>query len=445
MNERSMTSGAPWKQILRFALPVGAGIVLQQLYNLVDTIVVGNFAGEATLASVGTTNSLTLLFLALANGFSAGAGVIGAQIFGAQKTEAQRENASAGILLLLGMGAASTVLGFALCKIVLSRLLAVPDSLLRDAVVYFRIYSLGLVFQFGYNIVAAILRSVGDSKASLYFLLIASVGNAVLDVLFVAVFGWGAAGAAAATDIAQAGSCAAAFLYMTKRYPQFRFRAPEWRFDWVLSRKILRTGAPMALQQVIVSLGFLSIQRVVNGYGEAMTASFAVGQRVEAYLHMPASSLQITMATFAGQNAGAEDLERAKTGAKQSVFLSILLTLLVAALIYAFSDPIAGLFGLGAEAAGYCGQHIRTASIAILIFSCYFPLLGLYQGTGHGLAATATALGALAMRVIAVYALYQLPFFSRRIIWWNLYFGFATGFLITWSYYLHGAWRRNRL
>lgn len=343
------------------------------------------------------------------------------------------------------MGVVSTVLGFSLCKPVFETLLAVPNSLLGDAVVYFRIYALGLVFQFGYNIIAAILRSVGDSKASLYFLLIASVGNAALDILFVAVFGWGAAGAAAATDIAQAGSCAAAFFYMNKRYPLFRFRLKEWRLDWNLAAKILRTGAPMALQQIIVSLGFLSIQRVVNGYGKAMTASFAVGQRVEAYLHMPASALQITMATFAGQNAGAEDLERAKTGAKQAVLLSILLTLVVAALIYAFSTPIAGLFGLGAQAAGYCGQHIRTASLAIMIFSCYFPLLGLYQGTGHGLAATATALGALAARVIAVYSLYRLPFFSHSIIWWNLYFGFTTGFLITWSYYLRGAWRRNRI
>ncbi|MDO5110680.1 MAG: MATE family efflux transporter [Clostridia bacterium] len=445
MHEKAMTSGTPWKLILRFAVPVGAGILLQQLYNIVDTVIVGNFAGEATLASVGTTNSLTLLFLALANGFSAGAGVIGAQLFGAKETDAQRSNASTAILLLLGMGVVSTILGIALCAPVFTHLLAVPDSLIGAAVVYFRVYCLGLVFQFGYNIIAAILRSVGDSKASLYFLLIASIGNVILDLLFVAGFGWGAAGAAAATGIAQAGSCIAAFLYMFRRYPNFCFRRKDWKFETTLAIKILRTGAPMALQQVVMSLSFLSIQRVVNSFGKAMTASFAVGQRLETYLHVPASALQITMATFSAQNMGAGDLQRTKSGMQQALWLSAFATLAASGVVYLFAYPVAGLFGLGELATWYCGQHIRTAAIGSVLFACYFPLLGLFQGSGHGLAAMVTAIGALGVRAASVYALSPLPFFDYRILWWNLYFGYSAGFLIAWMYYIGGRWKRNRL
>jgi len=185
-----MTHGTPWKLTLKFALPVLLGILLQQLYNTVDTIIVGNYASETELSAVGTTNCLTLFFLALANGFSAGAGVIISQHFGANEKEKMRENAVCGLVLMLAMGLLSTFVGITLCKTVLENLLDVSSSMLTIAVSYFRFYCIGLIFQFGYNIVSAILRAVGDSRATLYFLLIASVMNILLDLLFVAVFKW---------------------------------------------------------------------------------------------------------------------------------------------------------------------------------------------------------------------------------------------------------------
>lgn len=443
MEGKSLTKGTPWINILFFALPVLLGILLQQLYNTVDTIIVGNCAGEADLSAVGTTSCLTLLFLALANGFSAGAGVIIAQLYGAGKEKEVRANASSGILLLLGIGGLSTIAGIAFCYPVLKYLLNVHPDLLSMATTYFMWYSVGLLFQFGYNIVAAILRAVGDSKASTYFLAISSVVNVGLDLLFIAVFHWGVAGAAIATDIAQIACCAASFFYMNRKYQIFRFRIKEYTWDKELAGTILRVGAPMAMQQLIVSFGFFFIQYAVNGYGKDMTASFTVGQRLEVYLTMPMNALQITLATYTGQNIGAGKLKRVTSGAMQAIILSIAITAVISTLFYFLAGPIIGLFGIGEGATVLCIQHIQATAICMLLFALYFPLLGVFQGEKHGIMATAVAGCALLVRVIAVYTLCYIPFMDYRIIWWNMIFGFAAGCIVTWILFLRGNRRRK--
>ena len=191
-----MVEGTPWKHILRFALPVLAGSLLQQLYNTADTIIVGKFNGEDALSAVGTTTSFTFLFLALAMGFSAGNGVIVAQHYGAGNEKLVKRSASTGILLLLGMGVVSTVIAIILSGPAYTYWLDVPKEILNQTLIYFRIYAVGLIFQFGYNIFSSILRAVGDSAATLYFLLISSLSNIALDLLFVAGFKWGVMGAA---------------------------------------------------------------------------------------------------------------------------------------------------------------------------------------------------------------------------------------------------------
>ena len=305
MNGRSMTEGTPWKHILRFALPVLVGSLLQQLYNTVDSIVVGRFSGEDALSAVGTTGSFTFLFLALAIGFSAGNGVIVAQHYGNKDEKQVRANASTGILLMLGMGIISTIVGILVSRPAYTHLVAVDESFLGQTLQYFRIYAIGLIFQFGYNIFSSILRAVGDSAATLYFLLIASVSNIILDLVFVAGFHWGVVGAAIATDIAQAGSFVAAYVYMTRKYPMFRFRLKEYTWAGNLAKRTLVTGFPIALQLIIVSFGLTFIQRAVNEFGRAMTASFTVGYRIELYMNLPCSAFQTTLATYTGQNIGA--------------------------------------------------------------------------------------------------------------------------------------------
>ena len=443
MNGKSMAEGTPWKHILKFALPVLAGSLLQQLYNTVDTIVVGNFSGEDALSAVGTTGSFTFLFLALATGFSAGNGVIVAQHFGAKEEKKVRDNASTGILLMLGMGILSTIIGILVARPAYTHLVAVDESFLDLTLQYFRIYAFGLVFQFGYNIFSSILRAVGDSAATLYFLLIASVLNILLDLIFVAGFKWGVIGAAAATDIAQAGSFIAAYIYMTQKYPMFRFKLNEFTWDPLLAKKTLITGFPIALQLIIVSFGLTFIQRAVNKFGQSMTASFTVGQRIEMYMNLPCNAFQTTLATYTGQNIGAGKPERVKKGAYQTILMSLLMTMCISAAVWLLSENIIGLFKLSEQAAIYCNSHIKTIALINIILSIYIPLFGVFQGANHGGAATVVATGALGTRVLVTYLFRYSSFFGHTIIWWNGLFGFGAGFLITWSYYLSNLWQRK--
>lgn len=443
MNGISMTEGAPWKHILRFALPVLAGSLLQQLYNTVDSIIVGRFSGEDALSAVGTTGSFAFLFLALATGFSAGNGVVVAQHYGNKDEKQVRANASTGILLMFGLGIISTIVGILVSRPAYTYLVAVDESFLEQTLQYFRIYSLGLIFQFGYNIFSSILRAVGDSTATLYFLLIASVSNIILDLVFVAGFHWGVVGAAIATDIAQAGSFIAAYIYMTRKYPMFRFKPNEYTWDINLAKRTIVTGFPIALQLIIVSFGLTFIQRAVNGFGKAMTASFTVGYRIELYIGLPCSAFQTTLATYTGQNIGAGKPDRVKQGARQAVLMSFLLTLCISALVWVFAENIIRLFKLSEQAMDYCNAHLRTIAFTNIILALYIPLFGVFQGANHGGAATVVAVGALGMRVLTTYLFRHGHLFGHTIIWWNGMFGFGVGFLITWTYYLSGLWQKE--
>ena len=382
---RSMTEGAPWKHILRFAMPVLAGSLLQQLYNTADSIIVGQFSGQSALSAVGTTNSFVFLFLAIAMGFSAGNGIIVAQHYGAGDEKQVRRDASTGIIMLMIMGAVSAVVGFIAAYPAFKYLVAVPDELLDLTLQYFQIYAFGLIFQFGYNIFSSILRAVGDSAATLYFLLISSVLNIGLDLLFVAVFDWGVAGAAAATDIAQAASFVAAYIYMVKKYPIFRFKLKEYVWDKKSAVKTLTVGSPIALQLVIVSFGFTFIQRAVNEFGENMTASFTVGSRIEMYLNLPCNAFQTTLATYAGQNIGAGKTERAKKGVHAGQLSAVIVALAVGSLLYLLCEYIMKAFGAD-------GQVLMMGISGIRFLAFCYAFVGLDQVTGGAMRGAGAAI-----------------------------------------------------
>ncbi|MCR5302312.1 MAG: MATE family efflux transporter [Lachnospiraceae bacterium] len=440
-----MTEGTPWKHILRFAMPVLAGSLLQQLYNTVDAIIVGNFSGEDALSAVGTTGSFAFLFLAIAIGFSSGNGVVVAQHYGAGNTKLVRENASTGILMIIGMGVVSMAVGILIARPAYTHLVGVPDDFLDLTVIYFRIYSVGLIFQFGYNIFSSILRAIGDSAATLYFLLTASAINIGLDMLFVAMLHMGVAGAAIATVISQAACFVAAYLYMTRKYPLFRFRLSEYRWNTDHAKKTVKIGFPIALQLIVVSFGLTFIQRAVNGFGQAMTASFTVGQRIEMYLNLPCNAFQTTLATYTGQNIGAGKIRRVRTGVRQTVMISLLMTLCISGAVWIFADRIITLFALSDRAAVYCMSHLRTVAFINIILAAYVPLFGAFQGSNHSGVPTVVATGALGTRVLVTYLFQHSPVFGHTIIWWNGLFGFGVGCLITWTYYLSGKWQDNAM
>ena len=440
---RAMTEGTPWKHILQFALPVLVGSLLQQLYNTVDTIIVGRFAGEKALSAVGTTGSFTFLFLALAIGFSAGNGVAVAQEYGAGNERGVRENASTGILFLMIVGVISTIVGLIVARPAYIYIVNVPEEILEQTILYFRIYAIGLIFQFGYNIFSSVLRAVGDSAATLYFLLISSVINVILDILFVYTFQMGVAGAAIATDISQAVSFIAAYFYMSKKYPVFQFGFKDYRWKGKLVLRTVTLGFPICLQMIVVSFGLTFIQRAVNGFGQTMTASFTVGQRIEMYLNLPCNAFQTTLATYTGQNVGAGKVDRIRLGVKQTLVISLIMTILISAAVYIFAVDIIALFGITSEAAVLCLSHLRAVAIINIVLSMYIPLFGVFQGAGHSAFPMVVACCALGMRVIVTYLFRYSAFLGYTVIWWNGIFGFGLGFLVTWTFYLTGSWLKG--
>ena len=442
---KDLTRGTPWKLIVQFALPIMLGNLLQQLYNTADTIIVGNFEGQQALSSVGACTSLTILFTALALGFSIGAGVLISQYFGAGRMQELRRYAATSIVLMLAMGLVMSVIGLLSAELLLRGFLGTPESLLPQSVLYFRIYAAGLVFQFGYNIVAALLRALGDSRATLYFLLVSSVLNVVLDLLFVAALGMSVAGAAIATVISQLAACVIGFWYMYRKYELLRFSARELRLEPAVAGRILRVGLPMALQQSIVSCGFLFLQKLVNYYGESMIASYTVASRMENILMIPILGIQSTMATYAGQNMGAKLPERVSRGLGQGVLVSLFMTLVLCAGQIVGISLIIGAFRLDEAAAEICRQHLFASAVAIPIFAVYFPANGMFQGVGEGFHATFYALMALGLRVVFAYSLHKTAAFGYTAIWWSQAMAWTLTLIVCYAHFFRGKWKEKSL
>ncbi|MBR5265611.1 MAG: MATE family efflux transporter, partial [Clostridia bacterium] len=247
----TMTEGAPWKSLIIFAIPILLGSLFQQLYHTVDTMMVGRLISEQALSSVGTCGVLTNLLIAFSTGFSVGTGVISSQLFGAGKKDEITKHSFNSLVFLIGLGVIIAFVGIFAGGFLLKHLVSVPEMLLYDSARYFRIIAFGFVFLFGYNAVTSLLRSIGDSKASLYFLMISSLTNIILDYVFIAWFNMGVEGAAWATVISQSVSCIFSFVYMQKKYEIFRFKGKKLRTTWSDIVILIKTGTPMALQSMV--------------------------------------------------------------------------------------------------------------------------------------------------------------------------------------------------
>ena len=439
-----MTTGSEWKHILLFSLPIMAGNLLQQLYNTVDGIVVGNFVSQNALAAAGTAGTLAFIFLAFAIGFGNGSGIMIAQLFGARQFDELRGAVSTALILLVGMGAFFSVFGCSLARFLLHGLMNVAEGEVLDlAVTYFAVYAVGFVLQFVYNAVAAILRAVGDSKATLYFLLVSSVINLVLDLVFVVVFHWGIAGAAAATVLSQLGSAAVSVWYMFKKYPMFRFDKGEFTYHPDKGRLCLRLGIPTTIQQSIVSFGNVFIQRLVNSFGEAAMAAFTVGVRMEGYLFVPAVGLSVGVSTFTAQNVGAGRLDRVKRGSRAAVVITLIIAFTLEILSYAFAGVISSLFGVEGDAYTLSVSYVRFLAFFFWLFAVYIVYSGLLQGSGDVMYSMAGSLVSLAIRVILSYVLVYSFGVDFSAVWKAMPVGWVFCLALALGRYLSGGWKEK--
>lgn len=436
-----MTQGKEWKLILRFALPLMAGNMLQQLYNAVDGIVVGNFAanGENALAAVGTCAPVTMIFIAIAIGMSNGCSILISQLYGAKRHDEMRQAVSTSLILVGSIGLVLTVVGSVIAKWVLVHILSVPDSFLDMAVSYFAIYCFGLVFQFVYNIVSFILRSLGDSSATLYFLLISSVTNIILDMVFVAVFHWDVPGVAIATVISQAVSAVVSVVYMFKKYPVLRFGKGEFRFHKDKGLLALRLGIPSALQQCVVSLGNVAVQRVINDFG--LTAGVTAGLRVENFVSAVVLAFNVSMSTFTGQNIGANKLDRVYRGLRVTRIMGLGICAAAAVLAFVFAAPLASLFGVEGAALSTAVTYIRVLSPSMLLFAMYYITTGVLQGSGDVTFVAVNSLISLGIRCIACYSMAYLTSIGGAGVWCSPAVGWGVVMFLAIARYKWGPWR----
>ena len=433
---KDMTTGKEWKLILSFTLPLIGGNLLQQIYSLADSLIVGNFAGQTALASVGTSFPITFLLLALATGLTNGIGVMASQFFGAKNADAFRRNLSTACFTLLGAGILITILGILTSRPLLAGLLQADASILDDALLYLRIYCIGLVFQFAYNTFAAILRSIGDSRSTMYFLLIATVVNIVLDLIFVQF--WQVAGVAWATVIAQAVSAITAGIYLFRKVELARFQGGQFRFHKEMFTMSLRLGVPTSIQQCSVGLGMVLMQRLINSFGVDTISAITAAMKLESFAMVPIMMFYMGLSNFTGQNMGAGKLDRIKRGYHQTMVMAMI-TCAGIILLLIFAGPYAiGLFHMNEAATAIGSEYLRTLAWFFLIFCVMYITNGVLQGSGDVAYPTA---GSMIVRVIVANIMATFPAIGYRSIFYSIPIGWACGTAIVFIRYLTGKWK----
>ncbi len=445
---KKMTEGAPWKLIIMFALPLMAGQALQQLYNTVDGIIVGNYVSSEALGAVGTCGSLVMLFLCFSIGMSTGSAVVVSQYYGASRYEDMRRAISTSMIMMVVLGLFLTAVAEFTARPLLKYVLSVSDLYLEDAVVYFRIFAIGLAFQFLYNIVAAILRSFGDSKATLYFLLLSSVVNIILDLVFVCAFHWDVAGAAIATVIAHIASAIAAVIYMFKKYEILRFQKGEFKFHRESAKVALKIAIPTTLQQCIISFGSLALQRLVNTFDlstPGLLPGYVAGQRLETFLMIPAMCMNSTMATYAGQNIGAGKLDRIKAGRTAARILAISIQVILGIIAFVLRYPLIRLFGVSGVSEAYGLEYLITMIPCVIIFALNMSTIGTLQGAGDVGYTTFSSISSFGLRVALAYLLGLFTPIGYRMIWLNLPMGWVYSTIIAAIRFSRGKWKTKAI
>lgn len=338
-----MTSGSIWKQILRFSIPLILGNLFQQMYSIVDSIIVGNVVGSDALAAVGASGSIIQLLIGFIIGASAGAGVVTSQYYGAQNEEGVRKAVHTTFAIAIVCGVIISVVGVASTNWILE-MMDTPEEVFDDAAAYLRWFFAGHFFAVIYNLLAGILNAVGNSKRALIFLVIATVCNIVLDILFVAVFKWGVVGAAIATDLSQAVSCVCILVYMYHSKQPYRIRFKDIGFHDNLLKRIIVLGLPTGVQNIIISLSNVILQASVNSFGATVMASYAAFNRIDGFILLPVLSIGTAATTFAGQNYGAKKIERILDGLKISVGMGTIYSIVAAAVMLVAGPYIIQIF-----------------------------------------------------------------------------------------------------
>ena len=438
---KDLTTGKEGKRILNFALPMLFGNIFQQLYNVVDSIVVGKVIGEEALAAVGANFPFIFALISFVVGMAIGATVMIAQYFGAKQMENVKKTIDTLYIFMFFASLFITIVGIWSSPYIF-KIIDLPAEVTPLAIEYFNIYALGFVFFFGFQGTSAILRGLGDSRTPVYFLVISTLVNIALDLLFVIVFKWGIAGVAAATVIAQSGAFFTIVWYINKYHNFLDFSPLKMKFNTDIFKKSLRIGLPSGFQQTFVAVGFLALYKIVNAFGVPTIAAYSIAMRIDSFAVMPAMNFSAAISTFVGQNIGANKFDRIGRGLKATLIMISSISLTVTTLSLIFAGPLLSVFTNSPEVIEIGKQYIYIVTPFYIIFSTMFILNGVLRGAGDTLVP-------MIITIIALWAI-RLPvswWLSGEIgsngIWWGIPIAWILGVTLSYIYYLSGIWKKR--
>lgn len=436
-----LTQGHVGRLIFRFTIPILLGNIFQQLYQIIDSIIVGHYLGKEALAAVGASFPIIFLVLSFTIGIAMAGTVIVSQYFGAKDYDGVKRSIDTLNIFLVVAAVVIAALSIIFSESIF-KLMRLPGEIIPPAQSFFNVMMLGTVFSFGFNGTTAVLRGMGDSKTPLYFLVTSTLINIILDVIFIVGFRWGIASVAWATVISQGCAFGALILYLNKRHAIIKFNPSDIRFDKNIFIKSLKIGLPVGLQQTFVALGMMALMVIVNSFGTNVIAAYAVAWRIDSFASMPGMNLAIALSAFVGQNMGAQRADRVMTGLKATLLMAGTVALIMSIVAYGWGDYMMRLFTNDAEVIAIGHQYLKIVGMFYLAFNFMFVIGSVMRGAGDTFIPMLISLFSLwIVRLPLAFILSK--HFNEIGIWWSIPIGWIIGTLLSYAYYKMGRWKNK--
>ncbi len=376
-----MTSGPIWKQMTFFAMPIFLGNLFQQMYNTVDSLIVGNQLGSRALAAVSSSGSLIFMLIGFLGGIAAGAGVVVARFFGAGDHDHLQVAVHTTVAFGLIAGVVMTIAGMAFSPQIL-RWMGTPETVMADSITYLQLYFSGSMAFIMYNIFVGILQAVGDSRHPLYYLILSSVVNLVLDILFIERFHMGVGGAAIATVISQFVSALLCLVQLVRTKEVYQLHLNKIHLDPKMFRKIIQIGLPSGFQNSVIAFANVIVQSNINAFGEMAMAGYGAYSKIEGFGFLPITSFTLALTTFVGQNLGARQFERTKQGARFGILASVILAEIIGILTFIFAPQLIAAFDSTPAVIQFGVEKAQTASLFFFLLSFSHAIAAILRGAG---------------------------------------------------------------
>jgi len=441
-NNINMTEGIPAKLLIVFAIPMMIGNIFQQLYNVVDSAIVGKLIGADALAAIGVTGSITFLFFALCNGIGAGGGIVTSQCFGAgREDQVKKCIVNVAVIMIIFPIVVGTI-AFMLSEPLLT-LLDTPQDVIADASTYLKVMCVGLAFISLYNYVASMLRALGDSKTPLYFLIFSCILNTILDFVFVYFFHWGVFGAGFATLISQFAAGVLCLLYAFKSNKYFKLKKEDLKLDKEIIHSAIRIGIPLSLQFSLIAISCMALQRVVNSFGAITMAAFTATSRIEQLIHQPYQTLGTALSTYTGQNYGAKKYDRVEKGYKSGLLLMVLFTVIMVPIMQLFGRPIISIFVSDVQVIEMGAKALRITSLFYVFLGVIYVVRGVLNGVGDAFFALLNGIIEVIGRFFVPIVLTMIATIGLWGIWWSVGIVWFMSGLTAWIRYVW--YKKNKL